>query len=374
MINKLKLSVASRQIISLISIFLINRAFLFIVGFLSVRMLPESATNSVIKHFSSNVLLDMWARWDSAFYLDIVKNGYVFKEGVSTSTNYSFFPGYPLAVKLFDSIFHNPVLSGIFVSNMALLVAVIYLYKLVKMDFDDKLSYRAVFYLLIFPTSFFLSAVYPESLFLMLVVATFYYMRTSRWLLVGILGFLCSLTRPTGAFIIIPAIYEYLRQVCFNVKKVKYNITCILLIPMGAVLFLLYLYSITGDPFAFIHRQADWGRVISFPLTSLLSIINDHSTYNIIDFMFSLFAIAGVVLSFIHLRLSYALYSLFSVFIPLSTALLKSIPRYVVVVFPFFILLAIAGKNKKLDIAIISASLMLLSLFTALFTNWYWVA
>ena len=74
----------------------------------------------------------------------------------------------------------------------------LYLYKLLEHEYDRSVARRAIFYVSIFPTAFFFSAVYTESLFFMLTVASFYYMRVHRWWLAGAIGFFAALTRVEG--------------------------------------------------------------------------------------------------------------------------------------------------------------------------------
>jgi hypothetical protein len=60
-----------------------------------------------------------------------------------------------------------------------------------------------------FPTTAFFSAVYTESLFLLLVVATFYCVRINRWAMAGLWAALAALTRNSGPIIAIMLAIEY---------------------------------------------------------------------------------------------------------------------------------------------------------------------
>ena len=105
-------------------------------------------------------------------------------------SNVAFFPLYPNLIRVVHYLVPLSgdagwLLVGITVSNAALVVALIYLYQLVRLDFDQSTAARTVLYLCVFPTTLFLSAVYSESLFLALIVSAFYYARSGRWLVVG---------------------------------------------------------------------------------------------------------------------------------------------------------------------------------------------
>ena len=74
------------------------------------------------------------------------------------------------------------------------------------------------------------------------------------------------------------------------------------------------------------------------------------------------------------LRPSYALYFAASLLVPMSTASLMSMPRFDLVVFPAFMLLALWGRRPVVNSAIVSLSLTLLGVFTVFFADWYWLA
>src|SRR5665213_2675995 len=80
----------------------------------------------------------------------------------------------------------------------------LYLYKLIEHEYNRHVAQRATFYVSIFPT-----AVYSESLFLFLTVASFYYVRERRWVLAGAFGFLAALTRSEGVLLAAPLFIEW---------------------------------------------------------------------------------------------------------------------------------------------------------------------
>ena len=61
------------------------------------------------------------------------------------------------------------------ISNLAFLIALIYLARLVAVDHDVEAGSRAALHLLVFPTSVFLSVVYSESLLIALSVGAVYH-------------------------------------------------------------------------------------------------------------------------------------------------------------------------------------------------------
>jgi hypothetical protein len=116
---------------------------------------------------SANPLLAVWGRWDAEHYLGIATNGY-------TGTEPAFFPLYPLLIHLVGELTGSNLLAGLLISNVASFFALLYLYKLVEHEYNRHVAQRATFYVSIFPTAIFFSAVYTESLFFALTVASFY--------------------------------------------------------------------------------------------------------------------------------------------------------------------------------------------------------
>jgi len=149
---------------------------------------------------------------------------------------------------------------------------------------------------------------------------------------------------------------------------------------------MLYLQQTFGDPLAFAHASAAWGRVPHSPLATVgelvarptegwgAAILAGHLPLdNWIDLIVvSLFVALGCVLLYQH-RWSEGTLVVLGSLLPLSSGLLMSQRRYVWVLFPAFILLARWGERPWLDRAIVLVSLLGLGLFTAMFANWYWV-
>ena len=77
--------------------------------------------------------------------------------------------------------------------------------------------------------------------------------------------------------------------------------------------------------------------------------------------------------SFKKIRLSYALFGIFSFFLPTLTGTLSSMPRYVLILFPSFMILGLI-KNKRFQRIFWAASAILLAVNTALFIRGYWIA
>lgn len=331
-----------KHVKTIILLFIISRLILTTVGVLAFEYGPPLCENRMHGN-SGNRLVDVWVRWDAGWYSSIVRGGYSTRDfGLGAQRNYAFFPSYPFLVRLLSHLTGDVMATGVLISNIAFLIGLVYLYKLVLIDYDRDISLTAVVYAIVFPTTLFFSAFLTESLFFMLVVSSFYYSRRKQWLRVGVLGFLASFTRSLGVFLFIPMLYEYLRQ-----KKVDKNILFLFLIPLGFLFFMFYLNYLTGDYLAFAKVQGAWGRALQSPFSVLYGgFLTVHGTgQTALGFtLYALFCIMVMIKK--RFRGSYILYGIISVLLPLSSGL-TSMPRLVITVFPFYILMAALSENKR---------------------------
>ena len=318
-------------------------------------------------------VVSLHARWDSFWYLDVVQNGYSLEYNSWGLYNVVFFPLYPFLTKIVSFFtFGNIILAGWILSVSSLFLALFYFLKLVKKFHPEVDPYLPVIFLLIFPTSFFLNAVYTESLFLFLSLATFYYGLKKNFIYAGIFGLLASLTRVTGVLLFIPLIWEYLKIYNFQLRSAfNLKILPIFLVPLGTFGFFLYHYFKFGDFFLFLEVQKNWGRAFIFQKDHF----NFFSNPAIVNFCFDIFFIISVFIAlyfvFRRLRISYGLYMLATLVVALATGTFMSIGRYVLVLFPIYILLA-SIKNQYLRQSWALISILLLAMYIILFVNNYW--
>ena len=139
--------------------------------------------------------LYVWNNWDAQSYQSIAQHGYQSGEG---RFNLVFFPLYPLLVRLVASVARDYVLSAFVVSGVASVCAVLLLKRLALADEPERVARRASWFLLVFPTSYFLHIGYAESLFLALVLGCFVAARRGDWPLAGVTGLLAALCRVNG--------------------------------------------------------------------------------------------------------------------------------------------------------------------------------
>ncbi len=332
---------------------------------------------------SANPLLAVWGRWDAEHYLGIAQHGY-------SGFEPAFFPLYPELIRVVTLLTGSHLIAGLIVSNTASFFALLYLYKLVAHEYNRQVAQRAVFYVSIFPTAIFFSAVYSESLFLFLTVASFYYVRERAWIKAGIFGFFAALTRSEGVLLAVPFFIEWI--VAFKeggrefarywFDDIVKPLIGMALVGLGLAVYMAYLWVLTGDPLRFSHVQTHWGRHAEWPWSSISNtvakIAHAHAPQTIanesLELFFTALMLAVLVAGVRRVRLSYTVYMLLSIVVPMSTGSLMSMQRFALVLFPMFALLALWGSRPVVNSAYVTFSLPLLGLFTVLFAAWYWVA
>lgn len=360
--------------------FLATRLILAVVGFLAIKLMV-TFVHPLVFNVSSQTFVNEWTRWDARWYLMIAHDGYWYRPGVQTPT--AFWPLYPMLMRLVAGVvgrgdYAALAVAGIVVANAALLTAAGYLAALVRLDHDEETAARAVFYLFLFPTSLFLSAVYSDSLFLALVVAAFYQARRQRWLWAGVLCGLATLTRPHGLFLFVPLVFEYLAQRDFQWRRVRADALPLLLAPAAYLGWAFYLYHLSGVINQVCTASGPWGRHMMPPWDTFRLFLSGPLTYHdgshsFLDLCFSLLFLPLVVAAR-RLRPSYALYAVILYVIMLSTGQLVAVMRYGLSLFPVFLVLALAGRHAWFDRAYVAVAATLSGLFMVLFAGWYWLA
>lgn len=310
------------------------------------------------------------ANWDGGHFLGIAEKGY------SEKFQYAFFPLYPLAIKLVSQITQNYLLAAVLISLASAFFGLQLLYRLVAEDFEKKIAQNSVLALMFFPTSFFFLTVYSEGLFFFLTIVAFYLLKKNNLFWAVVAAALVSATRLVGLAVAAGIIIDVLTRQGLNRKN-----WYVLLAPLGFIAYSVFLYQQTGDPFYFLVAENHWQRTLAIPgvgfWETLKDIINNGLTGPdfsiVVDLFFAVFGLGFAVRAFRFLPPSYAVYSLLSVAIPLFTPTLSSMPRFLLPVFPIFILMAML-KNQFIYLFLQIISIMLLAVFSIFFITGYWVS
>jgi hypothetical protein len=368
-------------------VFVLTRSLIFLVlvcvSHLIVYSFPETFSHDAVislkgAQVARKLRQKMWQA-DAAHYMGIAQDGYQripFDVTDRRSQEFAFFPLHPLLLWTLRHLTKDPVLWGAALSNLFFFLALILLYKLtLTFGYDESVARRTLFYLAAFPVSYFFSAPFTESLFVLLTVASFYAARREQWWAAGMFGLFASATRLTGV-LLLPALLVLSWQMyrSLPIRKVLW----LLLVPCGLFSYMFYTWWLSGDALAFKHASEAWGRkpTVFFIGPVIRYLMNPHNVAE--SWNLHLLNAACVLLCFVCIYIlvrrrewAFALYTLMSIILPLSSGVMQSFERYTMGFFPVFIALGIAVQSEKLDQTIRFVFVFLLGIMTTLFAAGY---
>ena len=282
--------------------------------------------------------LDVWGRWDTAFYWHIARFGYpALAQDGNWVFHAAYFPLFPSMMRGLSVLLGGAetYLCGLVLANALLVLALVYLDKLVRLDSSERFAELVIAALMAYPGTHFLSCVYPESTALFLAVFAIYCARTGKPVVAGLACMLACITRSSGIILCVPVLYELLRAPEGRLRW--HPRALVVLFPLLTLAFWLGLnWQLYGDPIYFVHVQAAWGRKPTFFLEPLFDtkLSLDHH-------LFALAAIVGVGYAiWRRQRPGYIALAGINALLPLSTGMLRGIHRYMASNFPLFIFLA----------------------------------
>ena len=193
--------------------FSLTRCGLLIIALAALVWLPGQ-TGPEYRHLTTNPFLDMWDRWDAAFFARIAQDGYSWQHGFA-DRDATFMPLYPVLIGLVVWFWPGAtritaIAAGVVLSNLFLLASLFYLDALLALDIaDEKVRRLTRILFLVSPATIFFSGAYSESLFFLLSLMTVYYARRADWALAGLAGFLAAMTRVTGWSLVLLLAWEF---------------------------------------------------------------------------------------------------------------------------------------------------------------------
>ena len=400
-----------------LTVFLLSRAYIFLLGAIAMQigraLPPVAALGYYMPEMPglAHYFLQPWRNWDGHWFSLIAQEGYF--ERPTTA----FFPLYPLLLRGGTWLLDGQVeLAGVLISNVALLGALALLYQLLQIDFPRAVARRALLYLALFPTAYYLGAVYSESLFLLVSVGSLYAARRDRWWIAGLLGFLAALTRSQGVLLLVPLVTLFIRQQGWHPFKWRANPISMALVPAGLMVYMAYLRRLWNDPLVMLSAQKGWDRYSANPIETLragvaavdgcavknwnagvdfcwsdrvlqhpgIGLLRDFnwrwalSESNFVELVATVFLIVVTIVALRRLPLAYSTYIAAGLVLPLwspsAVHPLMSMHRFTLTLFPAFIVLALLGQRRWVHGAIVAVSALLLAFLTMQFAAWLWVA
>jgi Mannosyltransferase (PIG-V) len=394
----------SGGLLFVLTIYAASRLFYLGAGTMFAGNLPAGGFHWLTPDVPTGTL-NIWAHWDGAWYSQIAAEGY------HTVASTAFFPLYPLLMRSLAELFGGPLspptlsVWGVLLSLLALPFAFYFVYKIAESGWGERTARTAVLILALFPTSFFFNAVYTESLFLALSAGSIWALRVRRDLLLACaLAAFATATRNVGIFLLLPLAYEWLRGEAGREYGWGKGVACLALAPSGLLAYVAYLWSRSGDLFLFYSAQGYWSRRPTGPLTFLTAVFTEayesleglfrpqpladsaledlmgrlNGTTDAYNLLFLLFAAVLLVLGVRVLSFSLSAYTFLlvipAVFFGKPETPLMGFPRYVLVAFPLFIVLAVVLKNRRHLRLWLGLSAAFSLVLCAEFVSWRFVA
>lgn len=288
-------------------------------------------------------------RWDTGWYLGIVREGYRPSASALAQQNIAFFPLYPLLIRAVGEITgERYLLAGFLVSMAAFAGALTYVFRLGKLVCRTADGPRlAVAFIAAYPFAVFFGAVYTESLFLLCAAGSFYHALRRQPLAAAGWALAAGLTRPNGVLLAVPLAVIAVGR-AWPRSPTWRELAMIAAAGIGLAIFASYIWSLTGDPFLWMKTQAAWGRGYEglsglvpdpFLRRGLLGAFR-FSTPGTLNSLAGLFALGLAVPVTRRYGLAFGLFVVLNVLVPMATGGPTSLGRFTAVLFPLFLYLA----------------------------------
>jgi Mannosyltransferase (PIG-V) len=342
-----------------------------------------------------NVLAGPVFRGDAGWYLAIAQHGY----GHAGVGSRAFWPVYPFLIRLLTPVTGSGVIAGVAISLISFVAALVLLHRLTELELGRPAADTTALLLAFAPLSFFFSAAYTESLFLLLSVGAIFAARKERWALACALAGVATLTRPTGITLLIPIAIMLWR----SSRGPDRRLAWLLLVPAALGAYLGGL-ALTGHSWqAPFQAQAVWHKVMTGPLGGIAlaafqALVNgarivggsqaiyDPSRFGPLtpaaeSILLVLWAVLGIVLviaCFRRLPLHYGAYAAATLIVCLSDPEagqpLVSLDRYLLTLFPLWMVAGVWITERRLKTAALVAGSIVLAFYTFWFARYAFVA
>jgi hypothetical protein len=361
-----------------------SRALVWLAGVIAFEV--AGARDPRVPHIGvvGDALAAPITRWDSIHLEAIALHGY------ATKSNTAFFPLYPLLARAVGEVTGSLLVGGALVSLASFFAGLVIVHRLAELELGAAAARRTVWLLAFFPAALFFSAFYTEALFLALTAGAVYLARRGRFGWACALGALASATRNTGVLVAVPIALLYLQQ---RERRVGRDALWLLLVPAGLVAFSIYQWARFGDPLATWHVQTFWSRGFHGPFSAVWYAIPKtwQATYELFTGSHDTFespiaklalggalglAVVSVVGLFRRLPVAYGAYVVVALLAPLSSPWpahpLMSLPRFLAVLFPIHMWLALHTAPPRRFAVVLVASGAMLAVLSVKFATWGW--
>jgi hypothetical protein len=363
--------------------FVATRASVLLAGYLAVVTIGF-AGQALPFRISFNEFVNLPARWDVQWYLQIANDGYSWNGNPEQMQSVVFYPALPVFMHVGALFTGSLVYGGLLASLAAFLLALTYLYRLAEPLVGPARASAALWLLAAYPFSVYYSAPYTEALYLLACTGAFAHLSRGEPGAAAGWGILTGFSRPNGFLLVAPLLLMVLidgwRHRTVPVRRCAATLTPL----VGPIAFSLFLYWQFGDATAWLKGQVAWGRAYGGLFSSLWDVVLNR--YNLVSHVGLYRYTLGQPFDFLHtvtgaltvaalwpvwkfMGAPYALFVAINVLPPLMTGSTMSLGRMTSVLFPTFVGVA-AAVPRRYHTPIIAALCVLQGVIAAAFFTW----
>jgi hypothetical protein len=350
--------------------FAVTRVGVLVVGLAAAAFIGytphagEPSTWQVAADPARNLL----ARWDTFWYLDIATRGYQWNGNPLEQQSVVFFPLLPVLMRVVGAVIGgHPLVAGLVVSLAAFLAALCYFWRWTADRAGTEVATGAVWLIGTFPSAIFFSAVYTESLYLLIVAGACYYAERRLYWRAATIGLFAGFVRPNGLLLSIPIIV--IAFVANRERPHRLSRTAAAMTPaLGVLVFSAYLAWRLGDPTAWLANQAAWPNNFGISPPELPNApVNLWWIPNALPLALVVIALAPLTTL---LGAAYGLFVVGNIVSPLLRHGFLSMGRFCSVMFPVFAWLAVRVRGRARTRLIVGFALGQ-AILAALFFTWH---
>jgi hypothetical protein len=379
------------------------------------------------KIYLNEPFLNSHVSWDSEYYLAIAAGGYEDPDiarinasfgSVGTgggywpfvipanaggmrgiSRSYAFFPFYPFLMRLLMPVLSlfglttiaTATLAGVLVSTLGTLAGMLALYELARTELGEDGGLRAAFYLLIFPSGFFLAQIYTEGLFVGLAFTSLVLLRRGRPGWAAVVAILATYTRAVGVVLVIPLLVSWIREGEWHELDMEWRQIYFKGLPWKAIghglvaispilAFFLWRISYYGMAFSKVEDEF-FGRGFlalgygflawSDAFRTIFSANPQAAAYYMIEWGCIVLGLTACILG-LRRHPELAWFGLAVVLLSLTSGPAQGMHRYILGAPPVFLFLARLGRSRSFDRVWTIASILLMGMLVTLYTFDMW--
>lgn len=357
---------------NLVRAFFIYKALVLALAFVAIAAVAQ------IWIVSPSHFITLFYEWDAKHIIRVASQGYLAGEPSA-----QIFPVTPAIIRLFHLVIWNWEWAGFIATQAMSFLAFYYFYRLARLDLDETDSLTALILFATFPTAYFLTAPYSEAPFCAITFALVYYLRKAQFKQAAFFGLLTGAARVTGVlFGPALALSWLLSKKQDRGRLLKGYVTTAACIGLGYFL-CMCMYKYLYDDWFYYSKYGGkvWGVHVSWPFKGVVAAMSmwpargaaDRMTTIILEIGFTLGALAMLPVVYRRRPKMDFIYMALTLAVLVSMDFWLSRPRYILPLYPMFLVAAPWFRNAPLRLSLyLLSSGGLFAIYWALYLKAQW--